>query len=62
MTPCMGGMCKRREQCPHYRDGDREDPEPAERLCERGHDGVWIINADPWTTRRINIFETPEAA
>lgn len=37
---CMGGWCGRRNSCPHYVDGNRRDPFPAERLCEIGHDGT----------------------
>lgn len=58
MTPCMGGWCKRRDQCPHYRDGDPSAQDPADRICERGNDGVWIVNADPWITVRVNIFDS----
>lgn len=36
MTPCMGGWCHKREQCPHYH---ASGAEPAERLCLRGQDG-----------------------
>lgn len=34
---CMGGWCKKRENCPHYavRVGT-----PSERLCLKGRDGV----------------------
>ena len=39
MKACMGGHCAKRAQCPNYTEGDRSDPEPAERLCWRGHDG-----------------------
>jgi hypothetical protein len=37
MTACMGGWCRKREQCPHYatRVGT-----PSERLCVKGKDGV----------------------
>jgi len=37
---CMGGWCLKRLQCPNYTEADRSDQEPAERLCERGRDGV----------------------
>lgn len=39
MTPCMGGWCHSREQCPHYH---AEAGEPAERLCVRGADGKQV--------------------
>jgi hypothetical protein len=35
---CMGGWCARRDHCPHFHAEDRR--QPAERLCERGHDGM----------------------
>lgn len=59
MTPCMGGWCAKREKCPHYRASGQQ---PAERLCERGHDGVWIVNADAFITRRVKILEDQAAA
>jgi hypothetical protein len=42
MTPvsvvaCLGGWCRIREACRHYRAADRR--EPAERLCAPGRDG-----------------------
>ncbi len=37
--PCMGGMCQRRNTCPHYTTRDRKS-EPVERMCEPGRDGV----------------------
>lgn len=41
---CMGGWCRKREQCPHYavRIGT-----PAERLCIKGQDGTLAAPALP---------------
>ena len=36
MVQCMGGMCKPREECPHYYAEPIKGTEPAERLCSRG--------------------------
>lgn len=55
ITPCMGGWCARREQCPNYRAG-AEHGNPAERLCERGADGVIVVQATPWQTVRRDLF------
>ena len=35
---CLGGWCRKRNQCANYRAEDRR--EPAERLCVPGADGV----------------------
>lgn len=43
MIACMGGMCTRREQCPHHMTDDRRNP--VERLCMRGHDGSRLVEA-----------------
>ena len=34
---CMGGWCRRRNNCTNYKTDDRS--EPAERLCIPGEDG-----------------------
>jgi hypothetical protein len=44
---CMGGWCAKRDHCQHYHAEDRR--EPAERLCEPGHDGM------PVTTQHDHI-------
>lgn len=36
---CMGGMCGRREACPHYV-SPTNTVNPAERLCDPGRDAV----------------------
>lgn len=36
---CMGGWCRIRSRCPNHAAAS-PDAEPAERLCERGADGV----------------------
>lgn len=42
MTPaCMGGMCAQRDHCARYHQLDRWD-RPAERLCERGGDEMYL--------------------
>lgn len=44
LMPCMGGWCAKREHCANYHQGS-PDHEPAERICETGHDGhsPWAI-------------------
>ncbi len=39
LTPCMGGWCRIREQCPHYTEAKR-GPDDADRLCLPGQDGA----------------------
>lgn len=39
LRPCMGGWCRRRDVCANFR-ASSERERPAERLCERGQDGV----------------------
>lgn len=40
---CMGGWCRIRATCPNYVQADRSGPEPSQRLCLRGHDGVGLM-------------------
>jgi hypothetical protein len=40
LKACLGGWCRRRQNCANYHADDRSDP--AERLCEPGHDGQGI--------------------
>lgn len=43
VQPCLGGWCRIRDNCPHYHAAVRLDP--AERLCDRGSDGVSSVHA-----------------
>lgn len=55
LIPCMGGWCAKRMTCPNYTEADRND-EPAERLCERGHDGVLAdVTADSIRSAPVRI-------
>lgn len=40
VKPCMGGYCRLRSQCDHHESPDNRetDDDPAERLCEPGHE------------------------
>jgi hypothetical protein len=38
IVQCMGGWCKKREQCAHYWAAPLRMRAPVERLCEPGHD------------------------
>lgn len=42
-TPCMGGWCAKRDQCPHFH-ADRRNA-PAERLCPPKLDGAMLAFA-----------------
>jgi hypothetical protein len=39
IQPCMGGGCSKRQACRNYH-AATPDQQPAERLCEKGRDGV----------------------
>ena len=54
MKACMGGWCKRREQCPHHMEASSDTP--AERLCVRGRDGVRLISASAFRTVLVEVF------
>ena len=58
MTPCMGGWCSKREQCPHHMQADRRNP--AERLCVRGRDGVRLSQAGAARVIHIDVFSGQE--
>lgn len=59
MTPCMGGWCTRRDQCPHhYTRGKR----PVERLCLAGRDGFRLIEATPFRVLTIDVFNGRQVA
>jgi hypothetical protein len=47
ITPCMGGFCARRAQCPNYH---AIGGEPEERLCIRGQDGVLLADLSSGAT------------
>ena len=59
MTPCMGGWCVRRDQCPHY---SAEGQSPAQRLCLPGRDGIRLVEATPFRTLTIDVFKGREVA
>ena len=51
LVPCMGGWCRRRNDCLHYRLGSPAR-EPVERLCPKGEDTpevvrVWVPQPTP---------------
>lgn len=41
LPACMGGWCTQRDHCARFHAEDRR--EPAERLCQPGHDGVVVV-------------------
>ena len=53
MTPCLGGWCARRGQCPHYH---RQGQTPEERLCLAGRDGVRLVESEPFRVIAIDVF------
>jgi hypothetical protein len=55
MKPCMGGLCGRRDQCPHY--NTSSDQDPAERLCLPGRDGERLVDVSAVAKRIYRIFE-----
>lgn len=59
MTSCMGGWCAKREKCPHY---GQNGPQPAERLCLKGSDGVRLVDASPWRVIKVDVFSGREFA
>ena len=54
MTPCMGGWCARRGQCPHY--SAAINGQPVERLCLPRQDGVRLVEASAFRTVLVDVF------
>jgi hypothetical protein len=59
MTPCMGGWCVRRDQCPHH---TARGTKPVERLCLPGRDGFRMVEATPFRTLTIDVFKGREVS
>ena len=55
MTPCMGGWCAKRDQCPHHHATESAD-DPRERLCLTGQDGIRVIDASPYLVITVDLF------
>lgn len=55
--PCMGGFCARRSACPHHSEPTNR-VNPAERLCDPGHDG-WIDGEPMRVHREAGSWERP---
>lgn len=50
-VPCMGGWCKRRDECAHHVGDPVPGLKPAERLCAPGFDDPELIRGrrfDSW--------------
>ena len=50
-VPCMGGWCRRRDECAHYIGPHAHGLKPAERLCAPGFDDPELIRGrrfDSW--------------
>lgn len=58
MIACMGGWCQKRQQCPHYTEAARVNPE--ERLCLQGQDGVRAIETSPFRVILIDVLNGRE--
>lgn len=45
IKPCMGGLCRHRDQCLHHEAPDNRttDDHPAERLCDPGYEKVMFF-------------------
>lgn len=50
---CLGGMCRLRSQCEHHENPDNRetDDDPAERLCDVGHEKQMFFRKLTWETK-----------